>query len=189
MANVRKLMRMAREYEAEEGRDLRRFIDFVAERDLVQEQEGQAPLEAEDLDAVRVMTIHRAKGLEFPVVCVADLGKTGREDDSALRINHDGRVGIRLAQMGGGSVDSSRLGQIREESKLEGEEEERRIFYVAATRAQDHLVLSGATDLERLKEPGPLDEPMRWLWRALAPELPEPGRLLHRRDRCTTGGP
>src|SRR5680860_386018 len=102
------------------------------------------------------MTIHRAKGLEFPVVCVADLGKTGREDDSALRINHDGRVGIRLAQMGGGSVDSSRLGQIREESKLEGEEEERRIFYVAATRAQEHLVLSGATDLERLKEPGPL---------------------------------
>ncbi len=175
MANVRKLMRMAREYEAEEGRDLRRFIDFVAERDLVQEQEGQAPLEAEDLNAVRVMTIHRAKGLEFPVVCVADLGKTGREDDSALRINHDGRVGIRLAQMGGGSVDSARLGQIREESKLEGEEEERRIFYVAATRAQDHLVLSGATDLERLREPGPLDEPMRWLWRALAPDLPQQG--------------
>ena len=50
MANVRKLMRMAREYEAEEGRDLRGFIDFVAERDLVQEREGQAPLEAEDLD-------------------------------------------------------------------------------------------------------------------------------------------
>jgi len=175
MANVRKLMRMAREYEAEEGRDLRSFIDFVAERDLVQEQEGQAPLEAEDLDAVRVMTIHRAKGLEFPVVCVADLGKTGREDDSALRINHDGRVGIRLAQMGGGSVDSASLGQIREESKLDGEEEERRIFYVAATRAQEHLVLSGATDLERLKEPGPLDEPMRWLWRALAPELPDQG--------------
>ena len=187
MANVRKLMRMAREYEAEEGRDLRRFIDFVAERDLVQDQEGQAPLEAEDLDAVRVMTIHRAKGLEFPVVCVADLGKTGREDDSALRINHDGRVGIRLAQMGGGSVDSASLGQIREESKLEGEEEERRIFYVAATRAMHHLVLSGATDLERLKEPGPLDEPMRWLWRALAPELPRERRRLHRRGRSMRG--
>ena len=53
MANVRKLMRMAREYESEEGRDLRGFIDFVAERDLVQEREGEAPLEAEDVDAVR----------------------------------------------------------------------------------------------------------------------------------------
>ena len=41
MANVRKLMRMAREYEADEGRDLRGFIDFVAERDLIQEREGR----------------------------------------------------------------------------------------------------------------------------------------------------
>ena len=139
MANVRKLMRMAREYEAEEGRDLRGFIDFVAERDLVQEREGQAPLEAEDLDAVRLMTIHRAKGLEFPVVCVADLGKDGREDFKALRITDDGRVGIRLASLGGGSMDGAQLETIRQEQKIEDEEEERRIFYVAATRAQEHL--------------------------------------------------
>ena len=77
MANVRKLMRMAREYEADEGRDLRGFIDAIAERDVLQEREGEAPLEAETLDAVRLMTIHRAKGLEFPVVAVGDLGKIG----------------------------------------------------------------------------------------------------------------
>jgi ATP-dependent exoDNAse (exonuclease V) beta subunit len=171
MANVRKLMRMAREYEAEEGRDLRGFIDFVAERDLVQEREGQAPLEAEDLDAVRLMTIHRAKGLEFPVVCVADLGKDGREDFSALRVTDDGRVGIRLASLGGGSVDGSQLGEIRKEQKAEDEEEERRIFYVAATRAQEHLLLSGATDLEKREPPAPLQEPMRWIWPVLAPDL------------------
>ena len=81
MANVRKLMRMAREFEADEGRDLRGFIDTLAERDVLQPREGEAPLEAEALDAVRLMTVHRAKGLEFPVVCVADLGKDGREDD------------------------------------------------------------------------------------------------------------
>ena len=98
---------------------------------------------------MRLMTIHRAKGLEFPVVCVADLGKDGREDDSALRVTDDGRVGIRLASMGGGSVDGAELGRIRKEQKAEDEEEERRIFYVAATRAQEHLVLSGATDLEK----------------------------------------
>jgi ATP-dependent exoDNAse (exonuclease V) beta subunit len=171
MANVRKLMRMAREYEAEEGRDLRGFIDFVAERDLVQEREGQAPLEAEDLDAVRLMTIHRAKGLEFPVVVVADLGKDGREDFSALRVTDDGRVGIRLASLGGGSVDGAQLGEIRKEQKAEDEEEERRIFYVAATRAKEHLVLSGATDLEKREPPAPLQEPMRWIWPVLAPDL------------------
>src|SRR5215204_1988295 len=47
MANVRKLMRMARQYEADEGRDLRGFIDAVAERDVIQTREGEAPLEAE----------------------------------------------------------------------------------------------------------------------------------------------
>ena len=46
MANVRKLMRMAREYEADEGRDLRGFIDAVAERDVAQAREGEAPLES-----------------------------------------------------------------------------------------------------------------------------------------------
>ncbi len=171
MANVRKLMRMAREYEGEEGRDLRGFIDFVAERDLVQEREGQAPLEAEDLDAVRLMTIHRAKGLEFPVVCVADLGKDGREDFKALRITDDGRVGIRLATLGGGTMDGAQLETIRQEQKIEDEEEERRIFYVAATRAKEHLILSGATDLEKRESPAPLQEPMRWIWPVLAPDL------------------
>jgi ATP-dependent helicase/nuclease subunit A len=171
MANVRKLMRLAREFEAEEGRDLRRFIDYVAERDELGDRQGEAPLEPEDVQAVRLMTVHRAKGLEFPCVCVADLGKPGREDRSALQISDDGAVGISLAQLGGGSVASARLKEIRERQKLADEEEEKRVFYVAATRAEEHLILSGGTDLEKLSEEQPLEEPMRWIWRALAPEL------------------
>src|SRR5205085_2845954 len=58
MANVRKLMRLAREYEADEGRDLRGFIDFVAEQDMLRAREGEAPLETEGINAVRLMTIH-----------------------------------------------------------------------------------------------------------------------------------
>jgi ATP-dependent helicase/nuclease subunit A len=171
MANVRKLMRLAREFEAEEGRDLRRFIDYVAERDELGDRQGEAPLEPEDVQAVRLMTVHRAKGLEFPVVCVADLGKPGREDRSSLQISDDGSVGISLAQLGGGSVASSRLKEIRERQKLADEEEEKRVFYVAATRAEQRLILSGGTDLEKLAEEQPLEEPMRWIWRALAPGL------------------
>jgi ATP-dependent helicase/nuclease subunit A len=171
MANVRKLMRMAREYEADEGRDLRGFIDTLAERDLVQSREGEAPLEAEALDAVRMMTIHRAKGLEFPVVCVADLGKDGKEDYGALKISDDGSLGLRLASLGGGTVDSSELERIEAEQRTASEAEEQRIFYVALTRAQRHLVLSGATDLEQLPEPGELKEPMRWLVRGLCPSI------------------
>ena len=120
MANVRKLMRMAREYEAEEGRDLRGFIDTLAERDAAQPREGEAPLEAEALDAVRLMTVHRAKGLEFPVVCVGDLGKDGREDYGALRISDDGSLGLRLASLGGGAVDSAELERIKADQKRVG---------------------------------------------------------------------
>jgi ATP-dependent exoDNAse (exonuclease V) beta subunit len=176
MANVRKLMRMAREYEADEGRDLRGFIDALAERDILQTREGEAPLEAEALDAVRLMTVHRAKGLEFPVVCVADLGKDGREDDGSLRISEDGSLGLRLASLGGGNVDSAKLERIKAEQKTAGEAEEKRIFYVAVTRAQQHLVLSGAVDLEALPEPDELKEPMRWVLRAFCPSaMDSPG--------------
>ena len=78
LANLRKLMRLAREYERAEGRDLRGFLAYAVGQDLAEAREGEAALESEGLDAVRLMTIHRAKGLEFPVVCVADLGRTGR---------------------------------------------------------------------------------------------------------------
>ena len=66
MANVRKLMRMAREFEADEGRDLRGFIDTLAERDVIQSREGEAPLEAEALDAVRLMTDPPRQGARVP---------------------------------------------------------------------------------------------------------------------------
>ncbi len=192
MANVRKLMRMAREYEAEEGRDLRGFIDTLAERDAVQPREGEAPLEAEALDAVRLMTVHRAKGLEFPVVFVGDLGKDGREDYGSLRISDDGSLGLRLASIGGGAVDSAELERIKAHQKRVGEEEEKRIFYVAVTRVQQHLVLSGATDLEALPPPEDMREPMRWMLRGFAGEGVRrtelrPGNveeLLPAADRC-----
>ena len=78
LANLRKLMRLGREYERAEGRDLRGFLAYAAAQDLAEAREGEAALESEGLDAVRLMTIHRAKGLEFPVVCVADLGRAGQ---------------------------------------------------------------------------------------------------------------
>ena len=192
MANVRKLMRMAREYEAEEGRDLRGFIDTLAERDAAQPREGEAPLEAEALDAVRLMTVHRAKGLEFPVVCVGDLGKDGREDYGALRISDDGSLGLRLASLGGGAVDSAELERIKADQKRVGEEEEKRIFYVAVTRAQEHLVLSGATDLETLPPAEDMKEPMRWMLPGFAGEgarrvelrPQDVDQLLPAADRC-----
>jgi len=175
MANVRKLMRLAREYEADEGRDLRGFIDFVAEQDMLRAREGEAPLETEGIAAVRLMTIHAAKGLEFPVVCVADLGRVAFKDDDALRVTEDGRVGLSVASMAGGSTKGMALEEIEEEQARKADQEERRVFYVAMTRAREHLIVSGATDLEKWPEPKRLGAPMDWVWRALAPDLPSLG--------------
>ena len=173
MANLRKLMRVARSYEDEEGRDLRGFIDFLDEQRLIRPREGEATLEGAELGAVRLMTIHNAKGLEFPVVCVADLGREGREDDALLDLADDGRIALRIASLEDGLVDSLDRAELREARRDADDLEERRIMYVALTRAQERLIVSGATDFEKWPDSKPLGAPANWLWRALVPDLPE----------------
>ena len=90
LANVRKLMRLGREFEVEHGPDLRGFADLAADRAAGRaggSREAEAPIEGDGLDAVRLMTIHRAKGLEFPVVCVADLGRSVRPGAPLARVS------------------------------------------------------------------------------------------------------
>jgi ATP-dependent helicase/nuclease subunit A len=169
LANLRKLMRLAREYEHSEGRDLRGFLDFAATQDLAEAREGEAALESDGLDAVRLMTIHRAKGLEFPVVCVADLGRQGAGGRPRLLIGHDGAVGLRLAPLGGGdAVPALAYDRLAAEEDRADAEEERRLLYVAMTRARESLILSGGTDIERWPEPRPGGAPLDWIVRAVA---------------------
>ena len=112
-------------------------------------RESEAPVEGEALDAVRLMTIHRAKGLEFDVVCVADLGRGPRWRAEVMRVGRDGRFGMRLAEPGTGrresALDYKALGDERYAAESR---EERRLFYVAMTRARERLILSGAARLE-----------------------------------------
>jgi ATP-dependent exoDNAse (exonuclease V) beta subunit len=175
LANLRKLMRLAREHEAAAGRDLRAFLDLVSRRASVvgptDAHESEAPVEGEALDAVRLMTIHRAKGLEFPVVCVADLGREPYRSTELMRVGRDGRFGVRLAEPGTGkrdpALDYKALG---EEAVQAQAREERRLLYVAMTRAKERLVVSGAAKLDRLPQNG---APMVWLGPALIPDVAE----------------
>ena len=175
LANVRKLMRLAREHEAAHGPDLRAFLDLVARRarsGAGEARESEAPVEGEALDAVRLMTIHRAKGLEFEVVCVADLGRGPRWRAELIRIGRDGRFGLRLAEPGTGRRESAleykALGDERQAAEAR---EERRLFYVAMTRARERLILSGAAKLDAwpdLEGPGGGGGPIAWIGPAAA---------------------
>ena len=168
LANLRKLMRLAREYERAEGRDLRGFLAYAATRDVAAAREGEAPLESEGLDAVRLMTIHRAKGLEFPVVCVADLGRQGGGRTERLLLGADGSVGLRLSTPGGGgTVPALAYERLAAEAAEEEDAEERRLFYVAMTRACDRLILSGTADPEKQSAPRPGGPPLDWIAPAL----------------------
>ncbi|HWW67531.1 MAG TPA: UvrD-helicase domain-containing protein [Solirubrobacterales bacterium] len=146
-ANVRKLMRLAAEFEAREGRDLRGLLDFLASR-AETDGEAQAATAAEGHDGVRIMTVHNAKGLEFGVVAVPDLSRSllAGSRPPLLTIGRDGeapRVGMQLRRLGAGSVNLYSYAELCEEAKERDVEEGLRLFHVAATRARERLVLSG----------------------------------------------
>jgi ATP-dependent helicase/nuclease subunit A len=173
LANVHKLMRIARRFEAEEGHDLRAFLDYAAY--LARSPGGvepDAPVEGEAPEAVRLMTIHAAKGLEFPVVCVADLGRMPNNRMPDLLVDGE-RIGLRLVRLDGqsgtGALDYEEL--CAERACGQAEEEER-IVYVAMTRPRELLLLSGGVDFERWPEPRPGANTISWLAPALIEELP-----------------
>ncbi|HWF34682.1 MAG TPA: UvrD-helicase domain-containing protein [Solirubrobacteraceae bacterium] len=176
LANVRKLMRIGREHEARHGYDLRAFLDLVsglATGRLSEPRESEAPVEGEALDAVRLMTIHRAKGLEFEIVCVADLGRTPRgSGGDILRVGRDGALGLKVARAGRGRLmpvlDYDTVGVAREEAE---EREERRLYYVAMTRARERLILSGAINFERWPDRPRGAPPLAWIAFAFVPDI------------------
>ena len=161
-ANMRKLARLARSYEELRGTDIEGFVRFVRDQEAVGARELEAVAEEEGADAVRLLTIHSAKGLEFKVVVVADAGRdrAAPSPDEILCLP-DGRFGFRVADPATGQ----RRGAFEYEAVREaGREEERaerlRLYYVAMTRAIDRLIVSGAIDPERSAD---AETPIGWV--------------------------
>jgi ATP-dependent helicase/nuclease subunit A len=157
-ANVRKLMRLAAEFEAREGRDLRGLLDFLAAR-AETNSEAQAATAAEGHDGVRIMTVHNAKGLEFDVVAVPDLSRSllagARPPQLVLGREQPPRVGMQLRRLGSAGINLYEYGELLEESRRRDAEEGLRLFHVAATRARRRLILSGVVKPEPGRETKP----------------------------------
>jgi ATP-dependent helicase/nuclease subunit A len=149
-ANVRKLMRLAAEFEAVNGPDLAGFVNSLRSLDDLGDREGSAPTLTEGENVVRVMTVHQAKGLEFPVVVLAGMGSdVPRGSSPAFVIGGDGRMGVFLKGSQHKTYEDADLcwgpaNEIAAQERIKDEEEDVRLLYVAMTRAQERLVVVGA---------------------------------------------
>ena len=141
LANALHVAELARQYELAGGISFRGFIAALEEA-ATEGQSAEAPIVEEGSDGVRLMTVHRAKGLEFPVVVLADL--TARIAPFEASRHIDTARGLCALRIGGWSpVDLLRQQAIEQARERE---EGVRLAYVAATRARDILVVPAIGD-------------------------------------------
>ena len=141
LANVLQIAELARRYEADGGLSFRGFVEEL--RDAADRAPApEAPILEEGTDGVRLLTVHKAKGLEFPVVILVDIGgKLSRDTAQRYLDSTRGLAAITLA--GWTPLD------LREHNALEASRDEAegvRLAYVAATRARDLLVVAAVGD-------------------------------------------
>lgn len=147
LSNLMKLGRLASEMGERRGATLKEFIRRAAQAVDESVAEGESPLADEHLDAVRVLTVHKAKGLEYSVVLLPNLSAPsggGRGEPPLFRSDWEGdAAGLRLPKSG--AADLAMFFIEREEAKRE-EAERVRLLYVAMTRAREHLILLGRAE-------------------------------------------
>ncbi|NDO45605.1 helicase-exonuclease AddAB subunit AddA [Clostridium sp. MD294] len=146
-ANLRFLIKKAEEYEKTSLKGLFHFVRYIENIKKAEDTSGSAKLLNEGENMVRIMTIHKSKGLEFPVVFVSDMGKNFNISDLKKDVLLDHKIGI--------GVDYMDLEQrakyttwAKEAVKLKIKQnnisEEMRVLYVALTRAKEKLILTGS---------------------------------------------
>jgi ATP-dependent helicase/nuclease subunit A len=144
LANVNRLLRLMRQFDPYQRQGLLRFLRFVeAQRDAEAEEEPATSA----TDAVRLLSIHQSKGLEFPVVAVADFAKGFNFADLRADILLDSEFGLcpRIAPPNiNARYPSLPYWLARQRQKRELLGEELRLLYVAMTRARDRLLLVGS---------------------------------------------
>ena len=142
LANVLHVAELARQYEASGGISFRGFIDEL--RTAAASEAAEAPILEEGSDGVRLMTVHKAKGLEFPVVILADLTCHMSRNDASRYL--DAPRGLCALKIGGWAPHELHRHEAEEVARDQAEGV--RLAYVAATRARDLLVVPALGDDE-----------------------------------------
>ena len=158
-ANYQKLLELARNFDGDENTQiLPDFIEFLDTLITEEPREGQAPVETSS-GAVQIMTIHAAKGKEFPVVILPCLNRKGQTDSEPF-IDEALGIGFSPLQPDDGyrKTEPSIIAHMKNRSREKESAEKKRLFYVGTTRAKDRLILSGT-----LSDKGEAQEMLKWL--------------------------
>ncbi|MBQ6441454.1 MAG: helicase-exonuclease AddAB subunit AddA [Lachnospiraceae bacterium] len=155
-ANLEMLVEKAVAYEKTSYHGLYHFVRYIEKLRKYEVEAGGAELTADLADAVRIMSIHKSKGLEFPVVFVSLLGKQFNRNDekNALLIHPEYGLGLQEVDVRRHTRRTTMLGEaIAQISRAENMGEELRVLYVAMTRAKEKLIFTaGAKDAATLIE-------------------------------------
>ena len=150
MANVEMLTERAAAFEGTSYKGLFNFVRYIAQLKKYDVDYGEAGIMDEQADTVRIMSIHKSKGLEFPIVFVAGMGKKFNTQDTkgSVLLHPDWGAGVDLIDLKRRTKTPTFLKKmIREETALENLAEEMRILYVALTRAKEKLIMAGAAKI------------------------------------------
>ncbi len=149
LLNVRKLSDVAGRFQETSIGGLTEFIRYVKEQQVLAERETEAAAESEEGNVVRIMTIHKAKGLQAPVVFVADMSRSLSSGTGLFAFHPEHGLAMKVRNPLTWEMESSlTFAENAERIERKSFLEEKRLLYVAMTRAEEHLVLVGCTDLK-----------------------------------------
>jgi len=165
-ANYQKLLDLSRNFDGDETKQtLADFIEFLDILIAEEPREGDAPIE-ESSTAVQIMTIHSAKGKQFPIVILPSLDRTGKYVTEPYI---DESLGIGFSPLNPDDnytkTEPEIINLMKDRANAKDEAEKKRLFYVGATRAEDRLILSGS-----LYKSGDDEKPrnkLKWLYEHL----------------------
>lgn len=145
VANLEKLLAKADEFVAKGFHDLNHFLAYITELEGMGILESEAPTEAELGNVVRMMTIHRSKGLEFPVVIIPELDRQFNfRKQGNLVFHKQAGLGMSIPLEIESITQSSLWEEIKHKNRREEISELKRLLYVAMTRAKERLIMVGS---------------------------------------------
>ena len=165
LANVERLYTLAARFEQSGNYLIRDFVRYVEDFEAIGSRESEGQID-EAANAVRLMTIHQAKGLEFPIVIIPELQRYSRVPDNWFLLDRHRGLTLKVPDGRSNLVAGFSFTAFEQRNAWREEFEAMRLLYVAATRAEDRLIFSGTTkDFDTLNAKP--ETWLRWIWQSL----------------------